>query len=179
MVICRTGVFLLVGLGMTATNGRMWKPTKSLWQSEGMVEVTLSGGRTNIGIIRRGAPKILILKALPITKTSARAPGPGPLREVDWMPIGSNYLANNRVICIRISPVHTSTNFLWWNTLEWFIRRERLVGNGSCHDILVQRPYAFQMGKQSMCWRERKPSMVYGNDWGLPWAHRMGRTFVG
>ena len=51
-----------------------------------------------LGIMRRGAPETLILEALPVRKTSTRAPGPGPLREVDWVPIGSKYLAHNRII---------------------------------------------------------------------------------
>ena len=46
----------------------------------------------------RGDPSTLILERLPIKRTSARAPGPGPLKWSTWQPIAARLLENSNVV---------------------------------------------------------------------------------
>ena len=46
----------------------------------------------------RGDPSTLILERLPIKRTSARAPGPGPLKWSTWKPIAARLLENSNVV---------------------------------------------------------------------------------
>ena len=50
------------------------------------------------GVVARGDPASLVLTRLDPMRTTARAPGPGPIRKRDWAPIASRLLRNRRVI---------------------------------------------------------------------------------
>ena len=50
------------------------------------------------GVVARGDPASLVLTRLDPMRTTARAPGPGPIRKRDWAPIASRLLKNRRVI---------------------------------------------------------------------------------
>ena len=51
-----------------------------------------------LGIVQRGRPESLILMRLPDRETGCRAPGPGPLRKRDWLPIFDRYVKDRRII---------------------------------------------------------------------------------
>ena len=50
------------------------------------------------GIIERGRPESLVLRQLNPPPTASRAPGPGPIRKVEWGPIAKEYLHGRDVI---------------------------------------------------------------------------------
>ena len=51
-----------------------------------------------VGMVKRGDPGSLKLIKLPIRKTKARAPGPGPITLKLWRPIAKQYLAGRSLI---------------------------------------------------------------------------------
>ena len=51
-----------------------------------------------LGLMRRGSPETLVLVQLPPRKTGLRAPGPGPLRQQDWLPIANQFLKNQHAV---------------------------------------------------------------------------------
>ena len=50
------------------------------------------------GLVERGDRKTLVLSKTRPKKMVRRAPGPGPLKKVDWAPIANRYLKGKRVI---------------------------------------------------------------------------------
>lgn len=50
------------------------------------------------GLIERGRPESLILERLKPPTTEKRAPGPGPIRKVEWQPLGKKYLEGRNII---------------------------------------------------------------------------------
>jgi hypothetical protein len=50
------------------------------------------------GLVERGFPDTLVLTRLDPKLTSVRAPGPGPIRKRDWIPIADRYLKGRDVI---------------------------------------------------------------------------------
>jgi hypothetical protein len=50
------------------------------------------------GLVERGAPHTLVLTRLTPKKTSARAPGPGPIKKRDWSVVANKYLKGKDVI---------------------------------------------------------------------------------
>ena len=64
-----------------------------------------SGDRENpvawvayVGLVKRGDPRSLKLIRMPIRKTKARAPGPGPITLNIWRPLAKKYLAGRSLI---------------------------------------------------------------------------------
>eukprot|EP00971_Amphidinium_carterae_P213293 4233124-Amphidinium_carterae.1 len=51
-----------------------------------------------LGIVRRGYPNTLVLLELESRETKRRAPGPGPLRKEEWLKIGADWIADQKVI---------------------------------------------------------------------------------
>ena len=51
-----------------------------------------------IGLVRRGFPSSLVLEALPVKNTAARAPGPGPISSAVWQPIASRWLEHANLV---------------------------------------------------------------------------------
>ena len=77
------------------------------WADVECDEVTLARRRVDsdhvtwsqyLGIVQRGRPESLILVRLPDRVTGTRAPGPGPLRKRDWLPIFQRYVEDRHVI---------------------------------------------------------------------------------
>ena len=50
-----------------------------------------------LGLVQRGHPQSLILERLRPPSTEVRAPGPGPVRKTEWMPLGRKHLAGRHV----------------------------------------------------------------------------------
>ena len=50
------------------------------------------------GVVERGAPHTLVLTRLNPRRTKENAPGPGPIRPVDWKPIATRFLKGRKVI---------------------------------------------------------------------------------
>ena len=77
------------------------------WQEVEVAEVILGKEKVGkdkykwsnfIGMIRRGSPSSLWLSRLPDRTTSFKAPGPGPIRSNDWVPIAKQMVADKGVI---------------------------------------------------------------------------------
>ena len=67
---------------MTTANGQRSRLTRQHLKNEELAKATPNGG--NLGIMRRDAAETLVLEALPVRKTSARTPGPGPMLNMSW-----------------------------------------------------------------------------------------------
>ena len=50
------------------------------------------------GLVERGFKRTLVLFKLNPKKTKKRAPGPGPIKKVDWAPIADKYLKDRKVV---------------------------------------------------------------------------------
>jgi hypothetical protein len=50
------------------------------------------------GLVARGRPETLVLTRLTPPPTTARAPGPGAIRKVDWKPLANKWLVGKKVI---------------------------------------------------------------------------------
>ena len=50
------------------------------------------------GLVQRGCPSSLCLFRLNPKLTTKRAPGPGPIKKVDWAVIAKKHLANRKVV---------------------------------------------------------------------------------
>ena len=77
------------------------------WADVECDEVTLARRHTGeeqvtwsqfLGMVQRGRPGNLVIVRLPDRTTGTRAPGPGPLRKVDWQPIYKQFIENRKII---------------------------------------------------------------------------------
>ena len=59
------------------------------------------------GMIERGRPESLVLYRLNPVQTKRRAPGPGPIRRVDWQPIAERFLGGRQVFIRVLSTCRT------------------------------------------------------------------------
>ncbi len=50
------------------------------------------------GVVQRGKPESLVLVRTRASKTRARAPGPGAIKKVDWIPIATKYLQGRHIV---------------------------------------------------------------------------------
>ena len=51
-----------------------------------------------LGLVQRGRPESLILERLNPPPSEVRAPGPGAVRKVEWLPLAKKHLQGNHVI---------------------------------------------------------------------------------
>jgi hypothetical protein len=51
-----------------------------------------------LGLVMRGKPKTLILSRLPSKLTTKRAPGPGPIKKLDWAPLAKKHMEGKKVV---------------------------------------------------------------------------------
>ena len=50
------------------------------------------------GLVMRGFPKTLVLNRLNPKKTKLRAPGPGPIRKLDWTPVAKKHIKGKKIV---------------------------------------------------------------------------------
>ena len=51
-----------------------------------------------LGLVQRGRPESLILERLNPPPSEVRAPGPGAVRKVEWLPLAKKHLQGNHII---------------------------------------------------------------------------------
>lgn len=94
------------------------------------------------GILQRGFPKTLLLTRLPTRATHKRAPGPGPIRKMDWKPLAQKHLEGKNVI------LHTDG-----------AKAYKLRLPGMLHDNVVHQIKKVKIGKRFV-WVKPKFSKV-------------------
>lgn len=92
------------------------------------------------GIVKRGHPESLILHRLKPQMTAVRAPGPGAIRKVEWMPLATKWLMNKKVI------LHTDA-----------AKSYKCHVPGVVHDNVVHCKKRIQVNGK---WRWQKPTYV-------------------
>ena len=50
------------------------------------------------GLVERGRPETLVLHRLKPNLTPKRAPGPGPIRKIEWRPLAKKHLEHRKII---------------------------------------------------------------------------------
>ena len=51
-----------------------------------------------VGLVARGLPRSLVLSRLPTKLTTQRSPGPGPIKNIDWKPLGRKHLEGKCIL---------------------------------------------------------------------------------
>lgn len=101
------------------------------------------------GLVERGDRRTLVLSKTNAKMTKRRAPGPGPLRKADWMPIANTYLKKRRVI------LHTDGAKSY--------RLKTSPVEGILHDWVVHKPKKVVKGKTSVWYKPKYVTLVKHN----------------
>eukprot|EP00397_Hematodinium_sp_SG-2012_P036119 GEMP01038954.1.p1 GENE.GEMP01038954.1~~GEMP01038954.1.p1 ORF type:complete len:602 (+),score=32.93 GEMP01038954.1:97-1902(+) len=124
---------------ITYGNGHTWtdvEADEATFRRRNVVSEDKEGGSAQweqwVGVVQRGHPEKLYLKPLDPEPTVSRAPGPGPIKKLDWEPICQDMLVGRKVV------LHTDSARSY----------SAVAGPGLLHDRVVhQKKRVFIAGK--------------------------------